>query len=100
MKMYNVHQDAQLIPVEISSPLYIFNGKTLPAISVSASKDKKGLTHISLVNIDASKENTVEIDMNELGIQTITGTILSSSKLQNHNTFDNPNTIIPKAYLR
>jgi alpha-N-arabinofuranosidase len=98
MKMYNVHQDAQLIPVEISSPLYIFNGKTLPAISVSASKDKKGLTHISLVNIDASKENTVEIDMNELGIQTITGTILSSSKLQNHNTFDNPNTIIPKAY--
>jgi alpha-N-arabinofuranosidase len=98
MKMYNVHQDAQLIPIEFNSPLYTFGEKSLPALSASASKDKNGLIHISVVNIDATKENTIEIDLKELGVQKMTGTILSSSKLQDHNTFNNPNKISPKIF--
>ncbi len=98
MKMYNVHQDAQLLKIELNSPLYTFGGKTLPAISASASKDKNGLIHISLVNIDSAKENTIEIDLKELGIENLTATILSSDKLQDHNTFDNPKNITPKTF--
>lgn len=93
MQMYSVHQDAKLLPIAINSPLYTFNGETLPALSVSASKDKNGLVHISLVNIDAKKTNTVEIDLNELGIKSVSGMIVASSKLQDHNTFDNPTKI-------
>ncbi len=98
MQMYSVHQDAKLLPVKFDSPLYELNGKTLPAISVSASKDANGLTHISLVNIDANKENKVEIDLNELGIKNATGTILTSKKLQDYNSFDNPTKIHPIDY--
>ncbi|MEH6407047.1 MAG: alpha-L-arabinofuranosidase C-terminal domain-containing protein [Leeuwenhoekiella sp.] len=98
MKMYNVHQDAQLIPLELDSPDYVFNGEKLPAINASASKDKAGLVHISLVNIDASKSNTVSIDLNEMGIKSFTGQILTSGTLQDHNTFDNPEEITPKTF--
>lgn len=98
MKMYAVHHDAQLLPTSIKSPFYMYNGESLPALSVSASKDKNDFVHISLVNIDSKKENKVEIDINELGVEKITGIILTSSKLQDHNTFDNPTKIQPKPF--
>jgi alpha-N-arabinofuranosidase len=98
MKMYNVHQDAQLIPLKIESRKYVFDNKELPAVSISASKDKTGLTHISLVNIDLKKENKVKIDLKELGIKNIKGSVLSSSKIQDYNTFENPNKIAPAVF--
>ena len=98
MKMYNVHQDAKLIPLALDTPNYELNGEKLPAINASASKDKAGLIHISLVNIDASKSNTVSIDLNEMGIKSFTGQILTSGTLQDHNTFDNPEEITPKTF--
>lgn len=98
IQMYSVHQDAQLLPITIKSPLYTYNGETLPALSASASKDKKGLVHISLVNIDSKKENTVEIDLNQLGIKTASAMIIGSPKLQDFNSFDNPTKIQPVAF--
>ena len=98
MKMYTVHHDAQLLPMTINSPLYTYNGQTLPALSASASKDKSGLVHVSLVNIDSKKENKIEIDIKELGVKNVTATILTSPKLQDHNSFDNPSKIKPTVY--
>ena len=98
MQMYSVHQDAKLLPIAIKSPLYTYNGESLPALSASISKDKNGLIHISLVNIDAKKEHKIEIDLKELGIKNVTGTILASPKLQDHNTFDNPTKIKPAVF--
>ena len=98
MHMYNVHQDATLIPLEFQSPLYTFEGKTLPAVSVSASKDRTETVHISMVNIDAHKENTIELDLNALGLKNVTASILSSKNLQDYNSFDKPNNIQPTNY--
>lgn len=95
MKMYASHQDAKLLPVTFQSPLYSYNNESLPAVSASASKNKEGLVYISLVNIDSKKENKVEIDISSLGIKNVTGTILMASKLEDHNSFDNPNKIKP-----
>ena len=95
MQMYSVHQDAKLLPITINSPLYTYNGETLPALSASASKDKNGLVHISLVNIDSKKENKIEIDIKELGIKNVSGSLLASSKLQDYNSFDKPTKIQP-----
>ncbi|MBU3822473.1 alpha-N-arabinofuranosidase [Flavobacteriaceae bacterium XHP0103] len=98
MEMYKVHQDAQLIPVNFSSPLYVYNNKTLPAISVSASKAKNGTVHVSMVNVDAKKENKLELNLNELGIKNVTARILTSKSLQDFNSFNNPNKIQPNQY--
>jgi alpha-N-arabinofuranosidase len=98
MKMYSVHQDAKLLPVNFNSPNYTFNGETLPAVSVSASKDKNELVHISLVNVDAKNKNKVEIDVKDLGIKNFTGMILTAAKLQDYNSFDAPNKIVPTVF--
>ena len=45
--------------------------------------------------VDAKKENTVEIDLKELDIKNMTASILSASKLQDHNTFADPYKIQP-----
>ncbi|MFI8377961.1 alpha-N-arabinofuranosidase [Leeuwenhoekiella sp. NPDC079379] len=98
LKMYTVHHDAQLIPLEIDTPDYVLDGDKLPAISASASKDAAGKTHISLVNIDAKKENTVTVDLGKMNIKDFTATILISDKLQDHNSFENPDKIQPKSF--
>ncbi len=95
MKMYAVHQNAQLIPLDFNSSKYTYNGQSLPAVTVSASKDKNATVHISLTNIDTKNKNKIEIDLKELGVKNFTGKIITSEKLQNYNSFDNPNKIVP-----
>ena len=70
MEMYNVHQDAVMIPLELQNIFYKEGNDSLPAISVSASRNQQGLTHISLVNIDPEKTNTVHIQMDGPAVET------------------------------
>lgn len=98
MKMYNVHQDARLLPIAVKCNDYTFNGEKLPAISASASIDSLGRTHISLVNIDAHNAQDVSVTFFGAANKKVTGSILRSSKLQDHNTFDNPNRIAPAVF--
>ncbi|TRZ45911.1 alpha-N-arabinofuranosidase [Robertkochia solimangrovi] len=98
MEMYKVHQEATMLPVTLQSPEFTYGDASLPAISVSASKDTAGAVHVSLVNIDSKKSNKVSIDLGELGLKKFTGRILTSKKLQDHNTFDKPNAIVPVSY--
>lgn len=95
MEMYNVHQDALMLPVTLTSNDYTFGKEKIKAISVSASKDKKGLTHVSLVNIDAAKPQTVTINVEGASFKTVSGRILTSDKMQNYNSFETPNKITP-----
>jgi alpha-N-arabinofuranosidase len=98
MEMYNVHQNALMIPVTLTSNDYSLGEKKLKAVSASASKDKNGVVHISLVNIDAHNEQEVNIDLGDLSAKSVTGRILHSDKLQDHNTFGNPSKIKPVAF--
>jgi alpha-N-arabinofuranosidase len=50
------------------------------------------------VNIDFKNENKIKIDLKELGIKEIKGYILSSSKVQDYNTFEDPNKIAPVVF--
>ena len=98
MEMYNVHQDATMLPVVVKSNDYVLGNEKLPAVSVSASKDRNSITHISLVNIDAGKPQEVTINVEGSSFKNVTGRILTSDKIQNHNTFENPNKITPTAF--
>lgn len=92
-KMYTVHHDAQLLPVDFNSPQYMYQGESVPAVSVSASRDEAGTTSISLVNVDANKEHKVQINLEGLDVNSVKGEILKSAKIQDHNTFDDPDVI-------
>jgi alpha-N-arabinofuranosidase len=98
MEMYNVHQDAVLIPIEINTTDYTLDNKKLKAVSASASKDKNGVVHISLVNIDAQHPQDVNIDIGNLKPKSVTGRILHSEKLQDYNSLENPEKIKPVVF--
>ncbi len=98
MEMYNVHQDATLIPVTLNSVQFVQGNDSLPAVSVSASKDKNGLVHVSLVNIDPSKSADISVGLDGTVFKTITGRILASAHLQDYNSFENPDKIKPVAF--
>jgi alpha-N-arabinofuranosidase len=98
MEMFNVHQNATLLPLTFSSNNYTLNKENLKAVSVSASVDSNKLIHISLVNIEANKSQEVSITIRGIKTGAVSGRILSSPRLQDHNTFENPEKIKPLSY--
>ncbi|OQP53382.1 alpha-N-arabinofuranosidase [Niastella yeongjuensis] len=98
MEMYNVHQDAKLVPLTIKCNNYVVGNEKLPAISASASKDSTGAMHISLVNIDAKAAQDISITLEGGNYKTVGGRILTSAKLQDHNTFEQPAKIKPAPF--
>ncbi|MDC6365882.1 MULTISPECIES: alpha-N-arabinofuranosidase [Flavobacteriaceae] len=94
MNMYKMHQDAELLQVDFDSPQYELNGETLPAISISASKSVESV-HVSLTNIDATKAHEVVLDLNKFDLKKAMAQLLTSKKLQDYNSFENPNKINP-----
>nr|WP_282778246.1 alpha-L-arabinofuranosidase C-terminal domain-containing protein [Phaeodactylibacter xiamenensis] len=100
MRMYKVHQDATLIPLSFESPEYTHEDKSLPAISASASRDAAGNTHFSLVNIDSEKAHEIQLDVSGLDLSKVLGEILSADKLQDHNSFDNPDKVHPESFKK
>ena len=98
MEMYNVHQNATLLPLSIKSENYVSGSEKLPAISASASRDKDGVTHISLVNIDPDHARNLSIKLEGRSFRTVKGSILVSANVQDYNSFDEPDKITPKNF--
>lgn len=98
MEMYNVHQDAKLLPINVSSDLYQLGAEKLPALSASASIDQQGKVHISVVNINPNKTQKVSIELLGAVFKNATGRVLTSAKVTDHNTFDAPDVITPKSF--
>ena len=98
MEMYNVHQDALLLPISLKSDDYVLNGEKLPAVSASSSKDQNGAVHISLVNIDAKQPKEISIALGKVAASTISGRILKAGSLQAHNTFAQPQAVKPETF--
>jgi alpha-N-arabinofuranosidase len=98
MEMYKVHQDAFLVPIQIMANDFVMVNNRIQAVSASASKDQSGKIHISLTNIDNTKAQEVEIDLKGMNAKQVSGRILTSSKVQDHNTFDNPTNVAPKTF--
>lgn len=98
LEMYKVHQDAKMLPITINSANYTYGDKTIPAVTASASLASNGITNISLTNVDAAKTQEIVLDINGKNYKNIKGRILTSKKLQDFNSFDNPDLIKPAVF--
>jgi alpha-L-arabinofuranosidase len=98
MEMYKVHQDALLLPISLTSNDYVYQGQKLPAVSASASKHSNGAVHISLVNIDPKNKQSINLETYGGNFKTVSGRILASGKLQDYNSFENPERIKPTEF--
>ncbi|WP_414828850.1 alpha-N-arabinofuranosidase [Alteromonas sp. H39] len=94
-KMHIPFQDATYLPVSIdNTPEYNHGDASIPAISASAAKAKDGNVYLSLVNTQL--EGEVDVTLDE--VKQVQGQVLSSEKMDEHNTFEQPENITPKAY--
>jgi alpha-N-arabinofuranosidase len=71
---------------------------SLPAISASASIDKDGLIHLSLVNIDPNRAVQMEVELSGKTSREVTGQLLASEMMDSHNSFDQPDEVVPVAF--
>ena len=86
--MYKVHMDATMLPVLVDSDSLVQRSVTVPLISVSASEDANGTIHVSMVNIDPNNEQKVNLDLRGFKPESVSGQIITSANMQDHNTFD------------
>ncbi len=93
--MYKAHQDATLLPLELKTADYIYEKERIPAVSMSASKDKSGKIHVTLCNLDPHNANVVTVDLNGVNPSKVNGRILTAGEMNAHNTFENPEIVKP-----
>ena len=97
-EMYKVHQDATLLPIELESAQYSHGDSSIPQVNVSASRNKDGLIHISLCNADHQKAASVDVELRGIMAKQVSGRVLTSEDIRDHNTFDEPEKVQPSAF--
>jgi alpha-N-arabinofuranosidase len=96
--LYTVHHDATLLPTELTSPDYTFEADKLPAMNVSASRDREGKIHVSLCNIDPHNPVNLKAQVQGLAPKRISGQVLTAGEITAHNTFENASVVQPAAF--
>ena len=91
--LYKVHMGTKLLPVNFNSPEYKNGDNKIAAVNISASLDSTGAVHISLVNLDPHKKISIHTSLQGVKWKTVQGQILTSKKLTDVNSFENPGNI-------
>ena len=98
MRMFNVHQDAELLHLELKSADYTYESRTIPAVSASASVDKDGKIHISLCNLDPTESQDIRCEIRGTDQAQVRGEILTSGKMNDHNDFEHQDLVAPSSF--
>ena len=97
-EMYKVHQDATLLPMDLESAEYTYGESSIPQVSASASKNSDGVIHISLCNVHHESSATVDIELRGAAANKVSGRILTSDNMRDHNTFLEPDKVQPSTF--
>lgn len=84
-EMYNVHQDATLIPINLKTEQYEHQGESIPALTASASM-KNGLTNITITNANPNKVISIDCQL-EKDYKSAIGKIVTGKKITDYNDF-------------
>ena len=97
-EMFKVHQDATSLPVAIHCAGYVHGDESIPAVSVSASRDKAGKVYLSLCSLDPNRGMDVACTVRGFVPSGVTGRILTAEAINAHNTFEHPDVVQPAPF--
>ena len=98
-KMYNVHQNATLLPSSLICEKYQLNNDQIPALSSTSSVDKNGKIHVTLSNLNPNKEIKLDVFLSGKAFTKVnSATVLTASAFNTCNTFDKPDSVVPTAF--
>lgn len=92
-KQFIPHQDATLLPVCMDVDTYSYDGKSMPGLSVSASKTVDGDVFITIANPNPNDGIDVNMDIRPLTVTEVSGTIVTADKMQDYNDFNAPEKV-------
>jgi len=98
--LYQVHQDATSVPVELAGPRLsvgeaIEVANDAPVVVGSASV-ADGCLHVSLVNLHYDQDAPCRLTVHGGTAASAEGRVLSADDPQAHNTFDDPDRVTPQ----
>jgi alpha-N-arabinofuranosidase len=96
--MFQVHQDATLLPMDLRCESYACGQDVLPALSATASRDGGGRVHLSLSNLDPHKPAEVSCVLKGQKVSGVSGKILTAADMHAHNTFEQPDAVRPTIF--
>jgi alpha-N-arabinofuranosidase len=95
-EMYTVHHDAVLLPTRITSgEWYRVGTDSVPAVSASASRDRNGVVHVTMSNLDPTRPHDATVELKGASASSATGRILTAATMNGHNTFERPDVVKP-----
>src|SRR5689334_5091080 len=95
-KMYVPFQDATFVPVVFDAGTYSYNNISLPRLDAIAAKDAAGKLWLEVTNVDPNQSAEIEVGLAGGAAKSATGQTLTAPKVDSVNTFDTPDSVIPK----
>src|SRR6185312_8606090 len=68
---------------------------SLPAVSATASRDRRGVVHVTMSNADPNEPRTVVAELRGLSATNATGRILTAPAITSYNSFEQPDVVHP-----
>ncbi|WP_125773720.1 alpha-N-arabinofuranosidase [Antribacter gilvus] len=97
-EMNRPHHDAQALAVRVRDRAEReVDGASIPTVSASASV-KDGRVALSVTNLDPDASARVELDLRGRDVTAVSGRVLAGADVADHNTFDGPTTVAPRAF--
>ncbi|MCP5530340.1 MAG: alpha-N-arabinofuranosidase [Opitutaceae bacterium] len=97
-EMFKVHHDATVLRTDLITPDYAFDGKHIPAVSASASRNQAGQVHLSLVNTHPHEAITITTTIAGHAAKSVSGRVLTADTMNARNTFDATAAIAPQSF--
>ncbi|HNX65802.1 MAG TPA: alpha-L-arabinofuranosidase C-terminal domain-containing protein, partial [Bacteroidales bacterium] len=97
-RMFRVHQNARMIPMDIKCENYTYGDKSIPAVSASASINDNGVIHISLANLNPSHEINLSCILEGFNPGQMTGEVLTAAEMNAYNSFENQSAVKPASF--
>ncbi|TWU42783.1 alpha-N-arabinofuranosidase [Novipirellula artificiosorum] len=97
-EMFKVHQGGTVLPIELKTPKYTLDGKSIPTVSASATRRDDGVVSLSLVNTHPTESIRVACAVGEVPLKSVSGRVLTAPAVNSHNTFDHPETVKPTEF--
>ena len=95
-KMYVPFQDATFVPVALNAGTYTHGDITLPRVDAVAARDTAGRLWLAVTNVDPNRQVEIEASLTGVNATSAAGETLTAPKVDSVNTFDAPNTVVPK----
>ena len=96
-KMYVPFQDSTFVPVTFDAGTYTNGSVTLPRVDAIAAKDASGKLWLAITNLDPNQPVEIDASVSGLNAKSASGETLTAPQVDSVNTFESPNTVVPKA---